>query len=967
MRRLLRWLGRGVLALLVLAVLAIAAGVLFLRTDRGEAFLLARIRDAVAAAGGRLEATHVHLRSLGRLVLDDVLLSFRGRSMLRAEQVTIAWNPIPLAWGVVRVETLSLERPRVRLVRRGDGWGFPEREHASSGSVPRIRLRRVRVADGRVAIGLEDGGKPTRLVLREVNGEAGARIGPRGVEVDVEALRVRPAGVVAPPVALRGGVIVQDAGTTIDAQLATDASTLALALVLEPGERLRLEASSPRLAATDLRRVLPSWKGASDVALSLRAAGPRDALDAVASIDAGPAIALRAMGTVDAAVWPPRVDLDVAGSHVEVARVGRVEAGHLTVRGGGEPLAARVDGTLVVAGGRLEIDGRVETARGLAVRTTFAAGDVEPWIGRAGAVRGTARFAEGRLHVAIASAETAGLVGSGSIDASLDEKTAHLDARVHAADVPERGGHIEARIAGLGGSWQADVTLEAADPRAGRLRAEARIVPAAPGATAEVGALVVTPPGTAPWRLARPATLRWDGRAVATDDLTLVRGGNGRLRVHGRVRPAGGTEALDLAIDAQAVDVSGFGAMLPSGIESIEGRIDGALTVRGAFAAPVVDGEATLVASSARVVGIGTLEDVRIRLRGRSGEMLAIESLEAHAGDGTITGAGEIGLGGASAPVRAQLRLRGIPVQRRPLYRGVVGGRVTVAGTLGAPRLDAALRVPRGVIRPRLLPEEGANLGADPTITVIGEPETEPAPSKAAALGPVAIHATVALGDDVHIRRSDAEIRLAGTLTLDKQPGEPLRLRGPIELAEGWYAFKGRRFDIRSGTIRFTGAPSPDPELQIRARYRTPGYEVWVDVGGVASAPTLTLTSEPPLGEADVLAVLLFGRPASQLAEQQQDVVGREAQSVTLAYVAPALEASARKVLPLDRLEVSGQQVEVGRYVTQDVFISLAQDLTERGGQSIGVEYDVTRRTSLKLSTSSRGSGAIDFFWRRRY
>ena len=55
------------------------------------------------------------------------------------------------------------------------------------------------------------------------------------------------------------------------------------------------------------------------------------------------------------------------------------------------------------------------------------------------------------------------------------------------------------------------------------------------------------------------------------------------------------------------------------------------------------------------------------------------------------------------------------------------------------------------------------------------------------------------------------------------------------------------------------------------------------------------------------------------------------------------------------------------RYVTRDVFVTLAQDLTGRAGQTVGVEYNITRRLAVKLSTSTQGNSAIDVIWRRRY
>jgi autotransporter translocation and assembly factor TamB len=59
--------------------------------------------------------------------------------------------------------------------------------------------------------------------------------------------------------------------------------------------------------------------------------------------------------------------------------------------------------------------------------------------------------------------------------------------------------------------------------------------------------------------------------------------------------------------------------------------------------------------------------------------------------------------------------------------------------------------------------------------------------------------------------------------------------------------------------------------------------------------------------------------------------------------------------------------VSVGHRIGNDVFISLSQQFVGWAGQTMAVEYTITPRLSVELSTSSRGSGAIDFFWRRRY
>jgi autotransporter translocation and assembly factor TamB len=59
--------------------------------------------------------------------------------------------------------------------------------------------------------------------------------------------------------------------------------------------------------------------------------------------------------------------------------------------------------------------------------------------------------------------------------------------------------------------------------------------------------------------------------------------------------------------------------------------------------------------------------------------------------------------------------------------------------------------------------------------------------------------------------------------------------------------------------------------------------------------------------------------------------------------------------------------VSVGRYVTGDVFVSLAQEFGAQQAEVVSLEYSLTRRISIRGSTSTRGDRAIDVFWRRRY
>ena len=141
----------------------------------------------------------------------------------------------------------------------------------------------------------------------------------------------------------------------------------------------------------------------------------------------------------------------------------------------------------------------------------------------------------------------------------------------------------------------------------------------------------------------------------------------------------------------------------------------------------------------------------------------------------------------------------------------------------------------------------------------------------------LALLLTVRLGDRVSVRRFDAHLRLLGEIYLTKDPGDELRISGEIEGRQGWYIFQGRRFEIGSAYVTFTGETPLDPYLFVEAQYRTGNYLVRVRITGTTQHPVLDLTSDPPLDQSDILAVILFGKPASELNNAQGQVLQSQA------------------------------------------------------------------------------------------
>jgi hypothetical protein len=89
------------------------------------------------------------------------------------------------------------------------------------------------------------------------------------------------------------------------------------------------------------------------------------------------------------------------------------------------------------------------------------------------------------------------------------------------------------------------------------------------------------------------------------------------------------------------------------------------------------------------------------------------------------------------------------------------------------------------------------------------------------------------------------------------------------------------------------------------------------------------------LDQADILAVMLFGKPASQLGQGQQVSLQDQALKITCGYAAARISESVTEALGLEELGIdlrdvdySGDRVGYGRSLTDQARVSVSQGLT---------------------------------------
>jgi len=222
----------------------------------------------------------------------------------------------------------------------------------------------------------------------------------------------------------------------------------------------------------------------------------------------------------------------------------------------------------------------------------------------------------------------------------------------------------------------------------------------------------------------------------------------------------------------------------------------------------------------------------------------------------------------------------------------------------------------------------------------------------------------------------DMNVTFGGDLTIRKNYDEPLTISGTINTVRGTYQFQGRQFEIaRDGTLRFTGEPS-NPIIDVTAVRRIPdtGVEARVRITGNIAAPELQLSSTPPLDESDVLALIVFNRPISDLGSGERASLAATAGGIASGFIATPLGESIGRALDLDIFEINttsegdtlGAGITAGKQVGERTFFKLRQQFGERTYSEFLIEYQIADFLRLTASAAPETTGAANRIGLRR-
>jgi translocation and assembly module TamB len=337
-------------------------------------------------------------------------------------------------------------------------------------------------------------------------------------------------------------------------------------------------------------------------------------------------------------------------------------------------------------------------------------------------------------------------------------------------------------------------------------------------------------------------------------------------------------------------------------------------------------------------------------------------------GTGSVRGEGYVDIDpAASFPLDVRVALRSAQLVQTNEANATISGDLARAGDIAPAKLGGTLTVDPAEF---YLPDQvGPSV---PTIEVeeVGGP-TNGAPGGSAGGGgfDLALDVVVTLPGRAFVRGRGLESEWEGRIAATGTASAPI-LNGSISIRRGYFDLLDQRFNLRRGEIAFNGESPPNPTIDLEATAQAGDVMGIIRVEGSATSPELTLDSEPPMPQDEVLSRLLFNRAASEITPVQ--AVQLAAAVNRLRGGGPGVLDQIRGALGVDTLDVgggdetTGTTVKAGKYLTDKIYVE-GETGTQDQSSRARVEVEILPNISLQADTGADANSGVGIKWKFDY
>lgn len=473
-----------------------------------------------------------------------------------------------------------------------------------------------------------------------------------------------------------------------------------------------------------------------------------------------------------------------------------------------------------------------------------------------------------------------------------------------------------------------------------------------------------------------PLTLTANGR-LADERLSLRAAASGEgadLSVTGGIA-LGEPVALDLKVGGTVALALLQGAVAREGL-TLGGAAQIEAAITGEAASPAVAGTLTLQEAALREAGSGVSLVGGAGIVRFDGTQAVLENLRARfARGGNVGASGAIAYGGERVVPDLAIVLDDAHYTDGEMVTTIADGTLSLKpGAENALALGGAITLTETtIIVPERVPPtlEAINVTHTnaPQEVLAQEAILHPPRDETAAPGPaIQLALTLDAPRRLFVRGRGIDAEFGGSLALTGAASAP-QARGAFTLRRGRFDIAGKRLTLTRGEVSFRG--SLTPHLDFAADTASSGTTATIAIAGPASAPAVTLSSQPSLPSDEILARVLFDRSLDKLSPFQLAQLASAAAEIAGVGSGPSPLERIRARLGLADLDVTtekdgGTAFSTGQYLSDKVYLGASEGTTP-GSRRVTIDLDLTEELKLRGEAGADGTTGAGIAYEYEY
>ncbi|HET8622961.1 MAG TPA: translocation/assembly module TamB domain-containing protein, partial [Gemmatimonadales bacterium] len=358
----------------------------------------------------------------------------------------------------------------------------------------------------------------------------------------------------------------------------------------------------------------------------------------------------------------------------------------------------------------------------------------------------------------------------------------------------------------------------------------------------------------------------------------------------------GTAEAVNLRALSDSFGLALLNPLLPpETAKDLKGRLEVDARIGGSLDAPSAEGAFALDSAGVTLPTIAVTYSGGTARGKLGGDLISIDQARVLTGKNeSVTARGTVRLKPLDDPaLDLTADLASFRVANNKELRSLASGSVRLGGTVAKPSLSGKVR----------LGQTDLFVGTQAAAIQVEEVELTPADMRQLTryFGPAVIREakdapglverfqldlSVEMPRRVWVRRRKTpkmDIELSGTVQIRQQPMQPMEFFGQVEPVPGRASIEisGREFNITGGEVRLDG-PIEATRLDVEAEFQAPttgdaddeGVVITVNAVGHPDSLGLKFSSDPSMGQEDIVSYIVTGRPASDNPLASRDAGG---------------------------------------------------------------------------------------------